>query len=296
MKMEQYYEDNFKTLNTSIIISKRTADGKSLGCLINMHEYIEFYYVIKGGVKLFCNGSSQWVYSGDVAFINWCQPHRSLCFLDHTAYYNIQLDLNTLTCGNADLFQTKYVSKLISDMKYFKQLFQGDQTMTNYFRSLTFEFEHRTFTSELIIQSAICNILAYIINSENKHLMQDNCSLSTEASCYAKKVMQYLYGHYQNEITIDHIARHLGISPSYMCRIFKQFTGTTIIEYLNQIRCKRAISFMKEGCSMTQASAFVGYNDYTYFSRIFKKIYGVPPKEFIRNKASLRNDIERFYT
>ena len=47
---------------------------------------------------------------------------------------------------------------------------------------------------------------------------------------------------------------------------------------------------------MTQASAFVGYNDYTYFSRIFKKIYGVPPKEFIRNKASLRNDIERFYT
>ena len=51
--MEQYYEDNFKSLNTSIIISKRTADGKSLGCLINMHEYIEFYYVIKGGVKLF---------------------------------------------------------------------------------------------------------------------------------------------------------------------------------------------------------------------------------------------------
>lgn len=288
--MEQYYENSFKDLTSPIIVSRRNATAKNPGCLINMHEYIEFYYVLKGGVKVFCNGFTQWLYAGDIVFINWCQPHRSFCFLDDTLYYIVQFDLNGLTCGNADLFQSKFVSKLISDMNHFKHFFQNDAKMIEYFDSLIYEYENNFFTRELLIQSAICNILAHIIDSESENRAQLKHSHSTETAEYAKKIMQYLYVNYQNDVRIDDIAAYLGISSSYMCRVFKQYTGVTIVGYLNQLRCKNAISLMKDGYSMTQASAMVGYNDYTYFSRTFKKIYGVSPKELIKKKPRTIRD------
>lgn len=289
--MEQYYENNFKSTKSPILIVKRSATQKSLGCMINIHEYVEFYYVIKGGVKIFCSGMTQWAYGGDVAFINWCQPHRSLSFLDDTVYYNIQFDLNALTCGDSDLFQTKYVAKLISDMEHFQPLFRQDQIINAHFHSLIDEYENESFTRELRMQSAICNIIAYIIDSRNEGQKQNHCKLNPEEGSYSKKIIQYIYSHYQDEITLDHISKYLGISCSYMCRIFKKFTGTTIMDFVNQIRCKRALILMKGGCLMAQASAAAGYNDYTYFSRVFKKIYGVSPRKLIKGASTLRNDV-----
>lgn len=282
MKQEQYFEDHFKKRNSPIIVSKRNATAKSPGCFVNLHEYIEFYYVIRGGVKVHYNGVSLWVREGDIAFINWCQPHRSLCFLDDTTYYIVQIDLNAFTCGNADLFQLKFVSRLISDMPYFQYFFHNDSILTGYFHSLIYEYENDFFTRELLMQAATCNILAYILNSKNGFGEPRENAGTTETADYAKRIMQYLHINYQGEIRIDHIAMFLGISPAYMCRVFKQYTGTTIIRYTNQLRCKKALSLMKEGYSMTQAADSAGYNDYTYFSRAFKKIYGMSPKELIK--------------
>lgn len=282
MKQDLYFEEHFKNRNSSIIVSRRKATKESPGCMVNLHEYIEFYYVIKGGVKVHYSGASQWVRAGDIAFINWCQPHRSLCFLDDTAYYIVQIDLNSFTCGNADLFQLKFVSKLISDMPYFQRFFHNDTTLLGYFHSLIYEYENNFFTRELLMQAAICNILAYIFNSKNGQEKQCESIDAPEKADYAKRIMRYLHVNYQSEIKIDHIAMFLGISPAYMCRIFKQYTGTTIIRYANQLRCKKAISLMKEGCSMAQAAGSVGYNDYTYFSRVFKKIYGISPREVMK--------------
>lgn len=273
------FENSFKDLNSTIIISNRQATNKNIGCLINMHEYIEFYYVIKGGVNVFCNGKSDWLYAGDIIFINWCQPHRSLEFLDDTEYYIVQFDLNSLSCGNFDVFQTKYVSKLITDMHLFKSFFKNDKKLVEFFEILVTEYEKNLFTSELSIQAAICNILAYIINSANTPETEPGDSLNITTIEYSKKIFQYIYVNYQTQINLDQLSKFLGISSSYMCRLFKQYTSTTIIEYVNQLRCKKAISLINEGYTMTEAAELVGFNDYAYFSKTFKRIYGVPPKD-----------------
>ncbi|MDF2567033.1 MAG: AraC family transcriptional regulator [Oscillospiraceae bacterium] len=163
--MDIYYENDFKEINSPIIVSKREASRKTPGCGINMHEYVEFYYIITGGIEVFCNGASEWIYPGDIAFINWCQPHKSLCFLDDTLYYIVQFDLNSLSCGNYDVFQTKYVTRLISDTGLFKTYFREDKILKSLFETLVYEYENKLFTYELSVQAAIFNILAIIINS-----------------------------------------------------------------------------------------------------------------------------------
>ncbi|MDF2567034.1 MAG: hypothetical protein K0R90_490 [Oscillospiraceae bacterium] len=75
-----------------------------------------------------------------------------------------------------------------------------------------------------------------------------------------------------------------------MCRIFKQCTGTTIVEYVNQLRCKKAISLINDGETISQAAALVGYNDYNYFSRTFKKIYGMSPTSLIKQTSKDRHE------
>ncbi len=52
-----------------------------------------------------------------------------------------------------------------------------------------------------------------------------------------------------------------------------------MVKYINRMRCYRAISLIEGGVSVTQAAQEVGYSDYNYFSRIFKKTIGISPTD-----------------
>nr|WP_223919452.1 helix-turn-helix transcriptional regulator [Clostridium sporogenes] len=72
------------------------------------------------------------------------------------------------------------------------------------------------------------------------------------------------------------------ISTYYFCRTFKQMTGKTTTEYINEVRLKRSIKLLKDGnMNITEISINCGFNDVNYFSRLFKKSYGVSPTKFI---------------
>ncbi|WP_243150810.1 helix-turn-helix domain-containing protein [Clostridium caseinilyticum] len=59
-------------------------------------------------------------------------------------------------------------------------------------------------------------------------------------------------------------------------------TGKTTTEYINEVRLKRSIKLLKDGnMNITEISINCGFNDVNYFSRLFKKSYGVSPTKFI---------------
>ncbi|MNR34343.1 HTH-type transcriptional regulator YesS [compost metagenome] len=69
-----------------------------------------------------------------------------------------------------------------------------------------------------------------------------------------------------------------------MSRVFSQETGQTFIEFLTQIRIRKAMELLKSTSSKSYEIAFlVGYNDPHYFSNLFKRITGMTPKEFRKN-------------
>ena len=281
--MNSYYEDDFKGTNSMLIVSKRTATEKNPGCLIHLHEYVEFYYVLSGGVKVFCDGASDWVRAKELAFINWCQPHRSLEFANDTVYYIVQFNLNALTYANDDVFQKKFIPKLINDVQTFKPFIKNDKTLTDYFDLLLNEYEGQRYACELTVRAAVYNILAHILRSaQSNKTNSDNNGVFSSSADYSKKIIQYLYINYQKDICLDDMSKMLGISVSYMCRMFKQYTGMTIIDFLNRLRCKKAMSLIRDGMSILQASELSGFNDYTYFSRVFKKLHGSSPTKSIK--------------
>lgn len=98
-----------------------------------------------------------------------------------------------------------------------------------------------------------------------------------------KAALSYINKNCYRKISLDDIALYVGISPSYLSRIFKSETGLNITSYITKLKMEKAASLIKAAHSDTylkEIALQVGIEDQLYFSRIFKKYYGISPSEY----------------
>lgn len=106
----------------------------------------------------------------------------------------------------------------------------------------------------------------------------------TDHDKYIQKALEYIAECYSDEsLSLDSIARHIGISKYYLSRIFKNKLHKSISNYLNEYRIKQAKELLKEdSVSLKNCHFLVGFKDYTYFSSQFKKYAGCSPGNYIK--------------
>lgn len=101
-----------------------------------------------------------------------------------------------------------------------------------------------------------------------------------------KPAMEYMQYHYDLPITLEDVAKQSHLSVSRLAHLFKEQVGITVIEYLTNIRinqAKQQLLISNKNC--TQICFGVGYNNQSYFTRIFKQISGMTPRQFrLENK------------
>lgn len=88
-------------------------------------------------------------------------------------------------------------------------------------------------------------------------------------------IIEYLDNHYSGRLSLVGIAERFFISATYLCRIFKQTTGFTIIEYLNIVRIREAKALLTQTkWPITRVAAETGFESIAHFGRKFKAITG----------------------
>lgn len=94
--------------------------------------------------------------------------------------------------------------------------------------------------------------------------------------------IKYIEANYSlNHLNLDRVAEKLNLSPSYLSKLLKQETGLSFIDYLTNVRIKRAIDIMgNPTMKIYQVAEFVGYNNQHYFCKAFKKVMGFSPTEY----------------
>ena len=98
------------------------------------------------------------------------------------------------------------------------------------------------------------------------------------------QAVSYFHSHYNHLINIEEYARSRGMSVSWFIRSFRDYTGSTPMQYLLSLRISNAQSLLEStSCNITEISEIVGYQNPLYFSRLFKKQCGVAPSEFRRH-------------
>ncbi|NLU25717.1 MAG: response regulator [Hungateiclostridium thermocellum] len=104
---------------------------------------------------------------------------------------------------------------------------------------------------------------------------------------YTKKVIEFVNKNYKKDISLSDAAEHIGVSSSYLSKIFKEDYGKGFVEFLNMIRIQNAKTLLENGMISLKDIAYeVGFNNYHYFFRVFKNIVGVTPEKY-------RKDINR---
>lgn len=104
------------------------------------------------------------------------------------------------------------------------------------------------------------------------------------AGSQVEQIRQYILTSYHENITLTALASAYHMDASYLSRMFSQTYGETIIAYLTRVRMEQAIRLMgDEEKKLETISFLVGYDDYNYFSRVFRKKLGVSPREYRNN-------------
>ena len=92
---------------------------------------------------------------------------------------------------------------------------------------------------------------------------------------------QYIDSHYFEKITLEELAQKVYLSAPYLSQIFKQEIGTTFNQYLNQIRISKSKALLRcDDLRLTDISMAVGFEDQSYFTKVFKRITGITPKKY----------------
>lgn len=98
---------------------------------------------------------------------------------------------------------------------------------------------------------------------------------------YIKEALTYIEQNFQNNITVEDIAKNCRLNRSYFGKIFKDSTGKTPQQFLLTYRMIKATELLKlTTLSIGEISKAVGYTNQLHFSRAFKNIYGVSPREW----------------
>ena len=95
------------------------------------------------------------------------------------------------------------------------------------------------------------------------------------------EVKKYLDEHYTEKIALDNLAEHFFISKFYLSKIFRETYGTTVNNYLISKRITRAKQLLRfTDMTVDEVGAAVGMGDANYFSRMFRKVEGISPREY----------------
>lgn len=100
------------------------------------------------------------------------------------------------------------------------------------------------------------------------------------------KAKGYIEQHLGEKISLQDVSHYVGLSTSHFCKLFKDIEGVNFVNYCTKLKVEKVKIYIIKGDKVFVAAQKVGYDNYSYFSRLFKKVTGINPEEY---KNSLQN-------
>ncbi len=105
-------------------------------------------------------------------------------------------------------------------------------------------------------------------------------------------VLDYIQNNYREQISNQELADVIHLSEDRFNHLFKESMGMSPLQYMNELRLKKAMSLLKKReYSMTEIADRVGFTDYNHFGRQFRKYYGCAPSEILKRTKNLEDSM-----
>ncbi len=246
---------------------------------LHWHTEFEIIRVREGHFDLYLNRECRHMTAGDIAFVNPGVLHRGEpfdCEYDCTVF---QLEMLSMGTGSA---AGRAFKPLLSQTQAVRDCLPAgaDECVSGAVNALFDALFSKGISSQLAVCSSLYALFAALY--QNGHISAPPWdSVRQKQLSHLTALLEWIDEHYTQKITLSMLAKRAGLNEKYLCRFFKEYTSYTPIDYINRLRVERAAADIKErGMTLTEAAYANGFNDSAYFSKIFRRVMGVSPREY----------------
>lgn len=257
---------------------------------LHSHDFFELIYVYKGNAVQHIENDSIYLTEGSVCLMNTNYKHGLSVDSPDSIIFNIAISkpiLNTsflnLISAN-DLFSTFFINSLFSgtekgEFMHFER--NKDSRMDVLMQLLLEEYILKKPDYSAAMQSYLTLIFTEL---HRKHIYT-----SVQSEHYDidfPKIMSYVSNHLDN-VNINSLADHFHYSPAYLSKALKRYLGKSFSSVLSDLKLAKAASYLENTTiSIDFIVELLGYYDRSYFNKVFKKRFGMGPKEYRETKST----------
>lgn len=256
---------NLVVTDIGFVICRPPNAAWHLDKMTNENYYI-FALALSGDASYEVDKKEYAVSSGTALFFQKGQEHSAKTSADNPwAYYSVAFDLHFFS-DESEALKLPLIFKVKNFVKYEDILKKLNMTWTA--KQTGYILRCRSLITELL----------YLMVTEST-----NTAPKSVHSSAIDDITVFLAENYNKNYSPQQLAEMVGISTSHFRLIFKEHTGYTIIQYQNRLKINKACDILlSRACNITETAYALGFNDIFYFSRLFKKIMGISPTDFLK--------------
>lgn len=255
----------------------------SNACLWHWHDEFEIAYVQEGMITVYVNDKEYTLQQGEGIFVNSGILHSYSGKDTRTILPNIVF-MPSLIYGSKDsIFWTEYVRPLINSVNL-THIILSDKTewqsqMTDDIKKVISMLKEREKGYEFKVRSYLSDAVLKICQNSSLEASESSCNnIAIER---IRKMLSFINTHYMEPIQLSEISQSAFISKRECLRLFKNIIGISPKQYLIQMRLQNAEKMLLETtCSITEICITCGFQDQSYFTKTFRKQFGIAPGKY----------------
>lgn len=258
----------------------------------HFHEEIEIILFEEGGVIYEIDGVPYKTEEETILIMNKDTIHSGIVynFSKHKNYVFI-FNLSLLESLPNDYFSNQYIFPIINKEVFLPKIINRNTELFHTLKNILIEiyenFKNEEICYEISIKSLLFKFIAHLYKANLMKTLGSDLENKKE-NFYVEKIISFIENNFNKEISRIDLIDFLKISDSKLTRIFKKRFETNFSIYLNNYRIyKSANLLLYTNLSITDIAYDCGFKDISYFIRVFKKIIGVAPSKYRKNKLLL---------
>ncbi len=256
------------------------------------HDFWELVYVDDGCINAVVDGVGFELTKGQVIFHAPNETHSHIANLKDSS----NLVVISFACFSSIMtYFTRKIFNSGKDSQKILSLFLKEVRNAighlpgNYHDKSPLDFSHALPGSVQLMQCYLVEFLFSLIRSDEtlvQDMLQTKDSRLIAESSLVSSMKSFMEEHIADTPSLPLLCEHFSLSRTYLCRIFKEGTDTSPIDYWINLKIKEAKKLIREGNhNITQISEHLGYNSIHHFTRMFKRVTGLSPTAY---KTSVR--------
>lgn len=174
----------------------------------------------------------------------------------------------------------KVVSSLDKVSKIYLQNLLYTIIKAIYDKTPKIEFEETLALAEALFQAKSLKAMLEVYEQAIAKMLNLLQSDVQDDSRIIQKIKSLIEKEYTKNISLNYVADSVNLTPAYVSYIFKKETGQTLVKYATDMKMMKAKKMLEEGTlKIVQVAKICGYENQSYFNRLFKNYYGVTPKQ-----------------